>query len=198
MIPEFNAGYWENRYTQGLTQWDLGQASPPITQYIDQLPDRSPKILIPGAGNAHEAGYLHRKGFDQVFVMDISQQPLANFQALYPDFPPQQLLNQDFFRYNAQPFDLILEQTFFCALHPSLRPSYVQHMHRLLSPGGKLVGVLFGVPLNTDEPPFGGDYVEYLALFQPFFKIITMETCYNSIAPRAGRELFIILQKIAK
>ena len=75
------------------------------------------------------------------------------------------------------------------------RKSYVQKMASLLVPGGKLVGVLFNCEFEGG-PPFGGNKEEYLTFFQPFFKIKTFETCYNSIKPRSERELFIILEKL--
>ena len=30
-------------------------------------------------------------------------------------------------------------------------------MNQLLKPNGKLVGLMFNVPLNKDKPPFGGN-----------------------------------------
>ena len=38
---------------------------------------------------------------------------------------------------------LILEQTFFCAITPSLRLNYVMKVYRLVTDGGSLVGLLF-------------------------------------------------------
>ena len=58
-----NMQYWQNRYLENSTGWDLGDISPPIKAYIDQLNNKNIKILIPGAGNAHEAEYLHNQGF---------------------------------------------------------------------------------------------------------------------------------------
>lgn len=92
-------------------------------------------------------------------------------------------------------FDLILEQTFFCALDPKLRRDYVNQMANLLTPEGRLIGLLFNIPLNTDHPPFGGNEEEYRKLFSSIFEIEIMETAYNSIPPRAGNELFIKLKK---
>ena len=108
-----------------------------------------------------------------------------------PGFPKEQLLQVDFFELEDHKFDLILEQTFFCALNPSLRLKYVKHMAELLKPNGKLVGVLFTDPLNAIKPPFGATKEEYTSLFEPFFKFKTFEICTNSIKPREGRELFI-------
>ena len=69
-------------------------------------------------------------------------------------------------------------------------------MHSLLRPGGKLVGLWFNHPLDTEEKrPFGGTREEYLTYFTPYFTIKTMEDCYNSIKPRMGSELFGILER---
>ena len=105
----------------------------------------------------------------------------------------------DFFKVNdvtsnaVEKYDLIIEQTFFCALDPKLRPDYFQKVEELLNPGGKLVGVMFDDKLNTDKPPFGGNKEEYLTYIGSGLKIKTFERCYNSIKPRKDRELFINL-----
>ena len=150
--------------------------------------------MIPGAGNAYEAEYLWKNGFEYVYVVDLSLSPLINFAKRNPDFPKDQLLNVDFFALN-QKFDLIIEQTFFCALNPTLRKRYVTKMQELLVPNGKLVGLMFKVPLNTDRPPFGGNEGEYRALFADYFHIDVMEEANNSIPPRMGNELFIKMQR---
>jgi len=51
----FDEQYWTERYDAGKDGWDLGCISPPIKEYIDQLTNKDIKILIPGAGNSHEA-----------------------------------------------------------------------------------------------------------------------------------------------
>lgn len=186
--------FWNHKYLSGETGWDIGQVSTPIKEYIDQLSDKNLKILIPGGGNSYEAEYLFENGFNNVFVVDISSIPLKNLAERILSFPKENLLHADFFELE-DTFDLILEQTFFCALDPSLREAYTDKMHQLLKPGGKLVGLLFNIPLNDDKPPFGGNKDEYENLFSEKFKIEKMETAYNSIPPRAGNELFFKLRK---
>ncbi|HAT63238.1 MAG TPA: SAM-dependent methyltransferase, partial [Flavobacteriaceae bacterium] len=166
----------------------------PLKEYFNQLKDTSLKILIPGGGNAYEAEYLYKKGFKNVTIVDISETALNNVQKRVTDFPKSQLIHQDFFEFEGS-FDLIIEQTFFCALDPSLRKEYAKKMHALLNPNGKIVGLLFDFPLTSDGPPFGGSIEEYLPYFKPLFNIEILERCYNSILPRAGRELFIKFQK---
>jgi len=194
MNMQLDEQYWQNRYLNKDTGWDIGCITSPLKEYIDHLTDQQLHILIPGAGNSYEAEYLWQKGFKNVYVADFASQPLENIKTRVPDFPSDQLLHKDFFQLEMK-FDLILEQTFFCALNPSLRKNYAAKMHELLKPGGKLAGLLFNDTLNTDKPPFGGNKEEYISYFRPLFRIIHFEECYNSIAPRAGRELFIELEK---
>lgn len=189
-----NETFWENKYKTNKTGWDLGQISPPIKAYIDQLTNRNLKILIPGGGNSYEAAYLFEQGFKNVYVIDLSQIPLQNLKKRIPDFPSEQLIHGNFFDLD-QTFDLILEQTFFCAIHPNLRAKYVIKMTDLLGEKGKLVGLLFDATLNEDHPPFGGSKEEYLSYFTPHFEIELMENCYNSIDSRLGKELFFIMQQ---
>ncbi|MEP0264439.1 methyltransferase domain-containing protein [Dokdonia sp.] len=191
---EFNDEYWENRYLENTTRWDLGEISTPIKEYIDQLEDKTLKILIPGGGNSHEAEYLIRQGFKQVYVIDIASTPLQNIKKRVPSFPPSQLIQGDFFDLNLT-FDLIIEQTFFCALTPNLRPAYVKKMNNLLTTKGILVGLLFNAPLYEDHPPFGGNIEEYRSLFEPYFTINSMDPATNSVESRTGRELFIHMHK---
>lgn len=185
----FYETYWNDKYISGETGWDIGHISTPLKEYIDQLSDKNLKILIPGGGNSYEAEYLFKNGFNNVFVVDISSIPLKNLAKRVPSFPKENLLHSDFFELE-DTFNIILEQTFFCALDPSLREKYVQKMHKLLKPDGKLVGLLFNIPLNADKPPFGGNKEEYLSLFKEKFKIEILETAYNSIPQRSGNELF--------
>ena len=189
---KLDAQYWNNRYLQNTNRWDLGHISPPLKVYIDTLQNKNLKILIPGGGNSYEAEYLHKLGFKNVFVIDLAQTPLKNIQIRVPTFPKECLLEGDFFELNDF-FDLILEQTFFCALHPKLRPNYVEKMKTLLKPDGKLAGLLFNVPLYQEHPPFGGSKEEYLNLFSDKFLINSLEIATNSDNTRKGRELFFEL-----
>jgi len=190
-----NKEYWEERYAVNNLGWDIGEVSTPLKEYINQLEDKNLKILIPGAGNGYEAIYLHRRGFTNVYVLDLARQPLEKIKAEIPEIGDYHLINADFFDLDLQDFDLILEQTFFCALNPKLRENYVQKMFQLLKPGGKLAGLFFDFPLTPNGPPFGGSGEEYRALFRSIFKIKVLERANNSIAPRKGKELFFIFEK---
>jgi thiopurine S-methyltransferase len=186
--------YWEKRYEEGKIGWNIGYPATPLKTYVDQLDDKSIKILIPGAGHSYEAEYLWNKGFKNVYVLDVALQPLMNLKRRTTDFPQAQLLHLDFFDLNDR-FDLILEQTFFCALHPTLRTSYVSKVDQLLKPNGKLAGLLFDFDLTPSGPPFGGDIETYTSLFKDLFEIKLLEPSINSIKERQGKELFFIFEK---
>lgn len=194
-IVKMNKTYWEQRYADKLTGWDLGYPAPAIQKYIEGLHDKNLKILIPGSGNAYEAEYLFSNGFLNVYVLDIAEAPLLNFKKRVPEFPDNQLLKDDFFNLT-DTFDLILEHTFFCALEPNLRKNYALKMHRLLEKNGTLAGLLFNFPLTAEGPPYGGTKEEYREIFGNIFHIEKMETAYNSIKPRRNRELFFTMKPI--
>ena len=189
------AEYWNERYLNRQTAWDIGHVSTPMKDYIDQLTDTSQSILIPGCGNAYELEYLLHKGFKNITVIDIAP-VLTNFLAdKLSKWNGRELtiLTGDFFDMNGQ-FNLVLEQAFFCALDYSRRIDYCRKMHSLLNRSGKIAGVLFNREFESG-PPFGGSKEEYEKLFIPYFSIQKMEPCYNSIGPRRGTELFILFGK---
>ncbi|WP_111671804.1 class I SAM-dependent methyltransferase [Algoriphagus litoralis] len=186
--------FWSSRYQLGYTGWDIGSPSPPLYQYLCQLDTKNITVLVPGAGNAHEVAAGWGLGFRSIYLLDISDLPIYKFLENIPSFPRNHAIHQDFFEHEGK-YDLILEQTFFCAIDPDLRIEYVKKMHSLLKPEGRLVGVLFDRLFQAAGPPFGGNTVEYRELFGPYFEFEKFESCYNSIPPRMGQELFINLKK---
>ena len=191
---ELTKDFWNNRYKNKNTGWDIGYVSTPIKNYIDQLENKEIRILIPGCGNAYEAEYLHLKGFSNVFLLDIAPMALQQFSERVPNFPKKHLIQENFFEHQGS-YNLILEQTFFCAINSKLRDNYVHKMHKLLISKGKLVGLLFAEEFENDHPPFGGTKEEYKKRFSPLFEIQKIELANNSIKAREGRELFINMTK---
>lgn len=190
----FDENFWNNKYKNNKIGWDLGAISPPLKAYFDQLENKQLKILIPGGGNSYEAEYLFKNGFTNVFVVDVSKIALDNIKKRVPNFPESNLIHTNFFDLKTT-FDLVIEQTFFCAIDPILRPKYSAKMQAILKPKGKLVGLLFDAVLNDNHPPFGGNKKEYLTYFKPYFNILKMELCYNSYPNRQGMELFVKMIK---
>lgn len=182
--------HWDERYKNKETGWDIGHVSTPIKTYFDGLDNKELSILIPGCGNAHEAEYLYQNGFKNVEIIDLSPTAIDNFKSRVPDFPAAQIHCKNFFDLDWK-YDVIVEQTFFCAIDIDLRPAYAQQAHQLLKDGGYLVGLLWNKAMRIDHPPYGGSTKEYETLFSPYFKLTIMEDCHNSIPPRLGNELFV-------
>lgn len=193
----FHPDFWENRYRSQDTPWASGTATPALVQYMADKP-RDTKVLIPGAGTSQEIICLLEMGFSAITLCDISPTALQLAkEQINRSFPKSAVTYHlgDFFSFHGA-FEIILEQTFFCALHPSARVSYADKMYDLLLPGGTLCGVLFNKEFEKEGPPFGGCENEYKSLFSRKFYIKEMSMCYNSIPPRLGSELFFICKKI--
>jgi SAM-dependent methyltransferase len=185
--------YWDKQYQTNNIGWDLGQVSPPIRDYFDKLENKSVRILIPGCGNAYEAAYLSEAGFLNVTVIDVAPTVVASLQKKFIANSKIKIIQGDFFEHVAQ-YDYIIEQTFFCALPPTLRKNYVTKMNQLLCDGGKLVGLLFNRTFEQ-SPPFGGSKEQYEDIFNDYFIFEKFEICKNSILPRANTELWIEFKK---
>lgn len=194
-MQELNQAYWNERYEQGNTGWNIGTVSSPLKIYFDQLSQKNLRILIPGGGNGHEAEYLLSLGFSNITVLDIAPKALEKLEQRFLSKIGKkiQLVLGDFFEHQGQ-YDLIIEQTFFCALDPSLRQAYVEKIAALLPNNGRLSGLLFDTQFPAG-PPFGGNWQEYQDLFSTHFNIKTLAPCYNSIPQRMGNECFIIATK---
>jgi SAM-dependent methyltransferase len=186
--------YWNLKWETNQTGWDIGYASPAIITYLSQYSDKNAKILIAGCGNAYEAIYLLAHNFTNITLIDIAPVAVKKLKEKFANNPEIEIICADFFKHQGQ-YDLLVEQTFFCAIRPDRRPDYVAQVLSLLKPRGRIIGLLFDYTFAVEGPPFGGDVDSYLALFRPFFRIKRMEKCYNSIRLRAGKEIFINLVK---
>jgi hypothetical protein len=185
--------YWDAQYQAQATGWDLGLVSPPIKAYIDSIKNKDISILIPGCGNTYEASYLLEQGFTNVTVIDIAPSLVKIIEEKFITNTNIQVVLGDFFKHEGE-YDLIIEQTFFCALPPTMRQKYVWKMHQLLADEGILAGLLFNRTFEVG-PPFGGSKQEYEMLFNNAFDFIKMDVAQDSVVPRANSELFIELQK---
>ena len=132
-------------------------------------------------------------GFKNIHVLDIASQPLIDLKSRIGESSNIHFYQADFFDLDEK-FDLILEQTFFCALAPYLRTAYAEKMYQMMNKKGRLVGLLFDLPLNS-RPPYGGHIHEYRTYFEPYFYCNTFQRAYNSYYKRFPKEIFINLVK---
>lgn len=189
--------YWNDRYLNDDIGWDIGEISRPIKHWLDNYKEQNKKILIPGGGSGFEAGYAYEKGFKNTYYLDFSTVAVNKFKKTFPSFPETQIISKDFFSLSDFDgfFDIIIEQTFFCAIQPAMRLRYVNKIYDLLQKNGIVVGLLFNLEFKNDTPPFGGTKTDYKLIFESKFNVLKMEPCINSIAPRAKNELWFCLKK---
>jgi len=107
---DLGENFWNEQYKANNTAWDLGQVSPPIKAYIDQLSNKDLRILIPGCGNSYEAEYLMEKGFTNVTVIDIAPELVERLKSKFRSNLNIRIILGDFFTLKGE-YDLILEQT---------------------------------------------------------------------------------------
>lgn len=186
--------FWDSHWQSEQTGWDIGYPSPPIAHYMSQYPDKDAAILIAGCGNAYEAEFLLQQGFRNITLVDIAPTAVQRLQEKFSASPEVQVICSDFFQHRGN-YDLMIEQTFFCAIPPANRADYARQAASLLRKNAKLVGLLFDVEFEKEGPPYGGSTEAYRLLFEPYFNIRTMEPSYNSIPPRSGAEVFINFSK---
>lgn len=194
MTEWVNGNYWDRRWQAAETGWDIGYAAPAIIEHMQTVTDKNIKILIPGCGNAYEAEALMQAGFRDITLLDISETLVQQLKAKYAATSAISVILGDFFDHQEQ-YDLIIEQTFFCALNPALRQAYAVKAASLLKENGQITGVLFNRVFEQEGPPYGGTTDEYKNYFGTLFEIKKMEDCYNSIPPRKGSEVFINFKK---
>lgn len=192
-VRPLDAQYWDNQWKANTTGWDLGMPAPPLVSFIDSVENKNAKILIPGCGSAYEAEYLISKGFTDITLIDISETASCKLKEKFSNNPQINVVCDDFFHHQVK-YDIIIEQTFFCALPPSMRQRYVWKMHKLLNENGILAGLLFNRTFDV-SPPFGGSKEEYEKLFFGAFDFVNIETASNSVEPRANTELFFKFKK---
>lgn len=186
--------FWEHQWENKTTGWDIGLASPAIIDYFEKIEHKNLKILIPGCGSAYEAEWLVQNGFKDITLIDISPTAAQILKTKFSSHSAVKILCQDFFELK-ETYDIIIEQTFFCALPPQWRPKYLWKMHHLLAPNGVIAGLMFNKNFEKPGPPFGGTKDEYESLFSPAFQILSLHNTDKSIEPRSGNELWIEMKK---
>ena len=135
-------------------------------------------------------------GFYNTFYQDLSHLAAKHFRENHPHIPKKNILLGDFFSLKKSNFfDVIIEQTFFCALPLSSRSLYVNKTHELLNESGILIGLLFNVTFDGNEPPYGGDSKLYKKLFEDKYQLLKMDISSNSIPQRQGSELWMEMKK---
>jgi SAM-dependent methyltransferase len=150
--------YWQNRFDIGDTPWELGAPSKVLFEACAELEAcgfllAGKRVLSPGCGRGSDALELARHGA-HVVAVDWSEHALNDLSVRFSQIKNSvsgsvSLVRGDFFSIAPQQVDVVCEHTFFCAIDPAARPSYVELLCSWVRPGGFLVGNFFIV--SEDE-----------------------------------------------
>ena len=158
-MPEFSSrdpsqpGFWDERFAAGFTPWESAGVAPALRRWLDTGgPAAGSRVLVPGCGSAVELGLLAARGVD-VLALDYSPVAVERARRQLPALADRIRL-ADFFAFEAEPFDCIVERAFLAALPPRLWQSWADSCARLLRPGGMLAGA-FSIDESAADPRRG-------------------------------------------
>jgi methyl halide transferase len=194
---EYKQEDWQRHYDENDLGWDLGQVAPPFIRLWQEGKLPLGKVLVPGCGRGHEVLFLAENGFE-VTGVDYSAGAVRHLEnALKERNLKGRILHQDFFSLDnshESVYDLVIEQTFFCAIAPRQRQDYVQNVARILKPGGTLAGLFY----HTDKeggPPYNTTREDIETHFSDHFDIEKLEKESQSAEQRKDKEWRAVLKK---
>ena len=201
MVEKKPGGYgqadWQKHYDENDLAWDLGGVAEPFVRLLEERSLPEGRLIIPGCGQGHEVLFFAERGW-RVTGVDFASGAVGLLrQALVDRKLEASILHQDFFQlddsHNGQ-YDVLLEQTFFCAISPDQRASYVDTVSRILKSGATLAGVFY----ETGEeggPPFNTTEADIRQYFSHGFDIQRLERCIFSHERRQGKEWLAVMRK---
>ena len=188
---------WKRHYDEDDLGWDLGQVAPPFVNLLESKAIFPGKTLVPGCGRGHEVIFLAENGFE-VTAVDFSLGAINYLKSTVQERKLKcEILHMSFFEIDAVhngTFDVVIEQTFFCAISPEQRTSYVSTVARALKQGGMLAGLFY----HTGEeggPPFNTTREDIVKHFSDSFEIRQLITAEDSAERRKNKEWLVILVK---
>jgi methyl halide transferase len=194
---EYSREDWQGHYESNDLGWDLGQVAPPFVKLWEEEKLTVGKALVPGCGRGHEVIFLAENGFE-VTAIDFSKGAVTYLErALEERSLSGRVLYQDFFgldNSHDDVYDLVLEQTFFCAIAPRQRVDYALNVARILKPGGMLVGLFYHTN-KEGGPPYNTTPEDIEVNFAKNFKIQELYKTTLSAEQRKDKEWLGILIK---
>jgi SAM-dependent methyltransferase len=186
-----DSSYWEQRYQEKTTRWDLGQAAPAFVSLLNSQETLTPgRTAVLGCGRGYDALLFAEHGFE-VVGFDFAPSAIAEATSLVQAAgSTAKFLQRDIFDLATefpQDFDYVVEHTCFCAIPLERRPEYVQLVRSLLRPKGELIALFF-THNRPGGPPFGSTPTEIVQYFEADFEILSLESVANSVPSRQGEE----------
>jgi hypothetical protein len=185
---------WQEAWREGRIPWDAGEAAPSLVELVEggELP--AGRALVPGAGSGYDVLAL-AAAERHVVGLDLADGARERFEALRQQqgVPKEwaEVVVADFFDWQPdEPFDVIWDYTFLCAIEPEMRQRWAERVDELLAPGGELVTLIFPIVDKdpTDGPPYPMSSELVRDLLEPGFEAFHLEPAAHSHEGREGME----------
>ncbi|ELU41785.1 TPMT domain-containing protein [Rhizoctonia solani AG-1 IA] len=147
---------------EGVTPWDAGVPQPPLRQVFET--------------NIWSDLGMIRSG--RALVPGCGRVSHLIYEAQNPSL-------------TEEPFDLVYDYTFFCAIPPELRKSWGQRMTEIVRPGGYLIALMYPIDpgrRRNDGPPFPVDFDAYSAVLKESWDNVVNVAPTTSRPTHEGRE----------
>jgi SAM-dependent methyltransferase len=193
--PDLSPAAWDARYAAADIPWDMGQVSPPLVCFREErvLPPGR-RVLVPGCGSGYDVAFLAAADYEAVGV-DFSPRAIETARRLVTSRNGSTAIVADLLAPDIEAlgvFDWAFDQTFFCAIDPTLRGAYCTSMRRLIRPGGEMWALSFRVP-TPGGPPFDSTPEEYIDLMSVAGFVLVERRALDAVShpARRGRETLV-------
>jgi len=177
--------FWEMRFRENFMPWDAGRVPAALDEFLKTEP-RGQRVLMPGCGSAYEVRAFAEAGHE-VLAIDFAQAAIDRAKEILGPLSDRVQL-ADFFEFDfGEPFDLVYDRAFLCALPRREWPRYAPRVSQLLRPGGRLAGFFF-FDDGLRGPPFGLKAGELETLLAGRFERLADTAVEDSIPIFAGKE----------
>lgn len=188
--------WWSQRYEVGDTGWDLAGPSPVLVDMMPRLKLSPSRVLVLGAGRAHDAAFFAQHGHF-VTAVDISENAIQEAKKLYGHIEKLKFELVDMFHPPERwikSFDIVWEHTCFAAIEPARRTELINVWKKVLTEQGQLMGV-FMTKEHRKGPPFGLTEWELRERLHKSFQFLYWGRWRKSAPGREGKELFVLAKR---
>jgi len=180
------AEFWDLRYAARFVPWDAGRVPADFQAFVAAQPVPL-RVLVPGCGSGWEVRFLAERGWP-VVGLDFSAGALAAARPVLGPFADRVREGDVFQPIAEEPFQLVYERAFLCALPRRLWPDWAERMAALVVPGGMLAGYFF-IDAAERGPPFPLHSDDELRdLLEPAFERLEDRPVGDSLPVFAGKE----------
>ena len=187
---------WSEAWEEGRTPWDAGESAPALRRLVDEQRLPQGRALVPGCGSGYDVATLASAN-RRVVGLDLASGAAERCESVRREAGVSaswvEFVVDDFFTFApGEPFDLVWDYTFLCAIEPGRRREWARRMGQLLRPGGMLATLIFPVAPAGEGPESGPPYrltpAAVWELVDGAFETVELRPAHVSLPERRGME----------